>query len=100
MKELKSKKLRCLRHLRNEPNENTLRIYRNIRKLYKSKIKEKIEEVRNKNRQKVENYNSPSEFWKFIKSKSNNNKCVNHISTNDWKLYFEKLRSNAFKIDS
>ena len=88
---LKAKKYRCLRHLRNNPCESTLRIYRNLRKEYKSKIKEKKEQLRDKNRKLVENCRSPSDFWKFIKSKSEKKSCLNNISSNDWKIYFKEL---------
>lgn len=52
MKDLKSRKHRCLRLLRKIPCENNLIEYRNIKKLYKTKIKQKKELLKSANRKK------------------------------------------------
>ena len=97
---LKSSKYKCLRNLRREPCERYLHDYREIRKLYKSKIKEKIFLAMNENRKKVECCKSASEFWKFVKSKYENRSCLNNISANDWKIYFQELLNSSNIIDA
>ena len=91
MDDLKQQKYKLLRKLRQIPNNNTLRNYRDIRKLYKAKIREKKENIKRENRKKIESCRTPSEFWKFIKSNTNTRNCINKISPDDWKVYFEEL---------
>ena len=96
---LKYNKYKALRMLRLESNESALLKYRNIRKLYKSKIKEKKENLKQSLRCAVETCSSASEFWKFVKSRSRSNQCVNHISTNEWKMYFDELLNSEIVVD-
>ena len=88
---LKYKKQKSLRELRKDPNENVLLRYRNARKVYKSKIKQKKAEMKQRNRETAESCKNPSEFWKFVKSRAKVKRCINTISCDEWKLYFEQL---------
>lgn len=88
---LKYQKQKLLRELRKDPNENVLLRYRNARKSYKSKIKQKKAEMKQRNRETAESCKNPSEFWKFVKSRAKVKTCINTISCDEWKLYFEQL---------
>jgi hypothetical protein len=91
MKDLKSRKLRCLRLLRKVSCEQNLIAYRSLKRLYKDKIRQKKEQVKIANKKKVENCRSASDFWKFLKSKSDKKNCANKITCLEWKTYFEGL---------
>ena len=99
MRLLKSEKMRYLRELRKVPSDRLLQKYREIRKVYKTKIREKKELLRNTNKKKIESCKSASDFWKFIRMKADNNKCVNHISIHEWKKYFEELLNCKESVD-
>jgi len=99
MKALKYQKYKCLRLLRQEPSETTLIKYKNIRKLYKFKIREKRELCKQNLKNKVENCKSSSDFWKIIRARSQKKQCMNDISGEDWKLYFNELLNSKGIID-
>ena len=92
-------KYKALKMLRLECNESALVKYRNIRKLCKSKIKEKKENLKQSLRCAVESCSSASEFWKFVKSRYRSKQCVNHISIDEWKLYFDQLLNSESVVD-
>ena len=92
MDHLKYVKYKALRHLRSNPSKQTLDRYRVTRKHFKSKMKEKKEQIKDKMRRAIENVNSASDFWKYVKSITNNKSCYNtNISKEEWKIYFESL---------
>ena len=97
---LKHQKYKCLRVLRITPSETALLTYRNIRKLYKSKIKEKKYSLMNRNREIVEQCKSASEFWKFVKARSQRRNCLNNIAHSDWKAYFDELLNTKNVINA
>jgi hypothetical protein len=50
-------------------------------------------------KEKLEKCNSPSEFWKFIKSCRKNKSCFNCIKGEEWKTYFCELLNMNNPID-
>ena len=99
MSNLKYKKQKLLRKLRKDPNQDVLSMYHDIRKLYKRKIKAKKAERRQRNRVRAESCKSPSDFWKFIKSRAKVKSCVNTITCEEWKIYFEGLLNCNKNLD-
>jgi len=99
MNALKYQKYKSLRLLRSEPSESTLMKYRNIRKMYKSKIREKRELDKQKLRNTVEKCKTSSDFWKIIRVRSGKKQCINEISREEWQVYFNELLNSRGNVD-
>ncbi len=99
MEALKQLKSKCLRFLRIENSFYALSKYRNIRKMYKAKIKEKRNNYVNKMHTSIRLCTSGSEFWKIVKSLLGSKQCVNKISSVEWKHYFSTLLNEKHIMD-
>ena len=97
---LKYCKYKALRLHRSKGYESTLYQYRESRKQYKAKIEEKKCKWKEKLRYSVENCKSASEFWGFVRSRSNLKQRTNTISCEQWQVYFNDLLNAPSVLDS
>ena len=50
-------------------------------------------------RKQIEYCRSSSEFWKFIRTRTQKKECINSISIDDWTFYFEELLNCKGNLD-
>ena len=99
METLKRNKIKSLRLLRIENSAYALNTYRNIRKLYREKIREKKEAYNRNIKILIESCKSGTEFWKVVKSVSKSKSCANKVTQEDWTYYFNTLLNNRSNLE-
>ncbi len=84
-------KFKCLRHMKNGNSETARSKYVAARKKFKTLVRQKKFNHKALLKEKLEKCDSPSEFWKFIRSCKKSKACFNSIKGEEWKAYFSEL---------
>ena len=101
-KDLTAAKFLKHKHLRHLKVDNSLIAkakYRASRNKYKALVKLKKSKYKQKLRQRLENCNSASEFWTFVKHCKSPHKNSSLITSEQWALYFSELFNTENEID-
>ena len=101
LEDLRKVKYKRLRALKTMHTTKVLDDYRYVRNKYKKLIRQKKLAHKLSLKIKLENCTSTNEFWKEIHSYKNPSSCMNKISSQIWKDYFQILLNtdNTLNID-